>query len=295
MLKRQGNELDDIVTPEDNDILIRECMRLACSLTSMPDQSVFFMIAGGRKTMSACLALSAQFYGRPNDRIYHVLVDPPEFENSRDFYYPPRESTLIRLRDRNGQELFKESRYANVHLVSMPFASVRSMLSDSELDAPADPEALLMSLIKDRPARLTVDLKNSKLIFKEMELDLSPVRMAIYAFFAQLRKECTCSARPGECTKCFMEITEVLDNSQAIERLYEEIATSNSPCISPPTIKELDAPNFMSYCSKLNAAIRSRFCGDAVDLIISSFGTRPYTRYGIRFDPQRISIVRGYR
>ncbi|RKX57645.1 MAG: TIGR02584 family CRISPR-associated protein, partial [Thermodesulfobacteriota bacterium] len=46
-------------------------------LTASKDTAVYFLIAGGRKTMSACLAVAAQFYGRPQDRVYHVLNFSP--------------------------------------------------------------------------------------------------------------------------------------------------------------------------------------------------------------------------
>ncbi|MDO8724427.1 MAG: CRISPR-associated ring nuclease [Syntrophales bacterium] len=52
--------------------------------------------------MSACLMIAAQFYGQPQDRVYHCLVSP-EFESNRDFYYPPRASVTIELRDKEGQ------------------------------------------------------------------------------------------------------------------------------------------------------------------------------------------------
>ena len=47
-----------------------------------------------RNILLAVVGLSPQvvtetLYGRPQDRIYHVLVSP-EFESSGVFFYPPR-------------------------------------------------------------------------------------------------------------------------------------------------------------------------------------------------------------
>jgi len=72
-----GIEIDDIVGLEENEILLRTCLDQACRFTLSEDTSVYFLIAGGRKTMSACLAVAAQFYGRPQDRVYHVLNFSP--------------------------------------------------------------------------------------------------------------------------------------------------------------------------------------------------------------------------
>lgn len=55
------------------------------------------------------------------DLPFHVLVSP-EFESSPHFYYPPRKSRTIELKDKKGQTFFKESRYAQVNLGDGPDA-----------------------------------------------------------------------------------------------------------------------------------------------------------------------------
>jgi len=74
-----GVEIPDITTEYDNERLLKKCLELTFRFTAQKDTAVFFSVAGGRKTMSSCLTLAAQMYGRPQDRIYHVLVSP-EFE-----------------------------------------------------------------------------------------------------------------------------------------------------------------------------------------------------------------------
>jgi CRISPR-associated protein (TIGR02584 family) len=119
-----GIEVNDIDGEEENEWLLKKCLELSFQFTKEPDTAVFFSIAGGRKTMSACLMVAAQFYGRPQDRVYHCLVSP-EFESNRAFYYPPRASVTIELRDKEGQPYFKETKYAQVNLVPLPFVSIR--------------------------------------------------------------------------------------------------------------------------------------------------------------------------
>jgi CRISPR-associated protein Csx14 len=86
-----GAEIEDIVDESDNAHLLAKCMELAFHQTRHPEHAVYFSIAGGRKTMGACLTLAAQMYGRTQDRLYHVLISP-EFEGCRDFFYPPQKS-----------------------------------------------------------------------------------------------------------------------------------------------------------------------------------------------------------
>lgn len=47
--------------------------------------------------MGAYLALASQLVGRPQDALYHVLIDPPEIENHREFYFPTRNSRRVPL------------------------------------------------------------------------------------------------------------------------------------------------------------------------------------------------------
>jgi CRISPR-associated protein Csx14 len=145
-----GMEIDDIEDEEENEWLLKKCVELTFSFTRDPDTAVFFSIAGGRKTMSACLMVAAQFYGRTQDRVYHVLVSP-EFESSRDFYYPPRKSIPIELIDKNGQPYVKETRYAKITLVPIPFVPVRCYISDELLKEPKDPATLMLSLVREVP------------------------------------------------------------------------------------------------------------------------------------------------
>ncbi|OCC14487.1 CRISPR-associated protein, Csx3 family [Dissulfuribacter thermophilus] len=291
----QGNELDDILSPEHNAILVETCMRLSWKLTKDPDTAVYFLIAGGRKTMSACLALSAQFYGRPQDRIYHVLVSP-EFESSREFYYPPRINTKIRLKDDKDEYYFKDSKYAKIWLVPMPFVSVRSWLSEKDLEGPERPEDLLMSVVCDAPAKLRVDISRGKLAYCGREVDLSPALIAVYAFFAMRRKDCRCSKEEDVCEYCFPTLSEVeKDECRHLICGFFETAAQNSPTLprrslSEGGIQSIEIENLRQYRTKINAKIDSYFGHIAHCLRIESVGRRGEKRYGIRFLPQLIEI-----
>jgi len=72
----------------------------------------------------------------------------------------------------------KETRYARINLVPIPFVSIRDKLSANMLDEPKDPATLMLSLVREEPYRLTVDLAAGKLAYKHLELDLMPARLA---------------------------------------------------------------------------------------------------------------------
>jgi CRISPR-associated protein (TIGR02584 family) len=288
-----GREVLDLADESDNENLLRKCLDLTFHFTGDQGNAVFFSVAGGRKTMSACLTLAAQMYGRPQDRIYHVLVSP-EFESSPEFYYPPRESKLIELRDKNGNPFFKETRYSEVNLIPLPFVSIRDRLTEEFLKGPMDPATLMASLIRDAPEKLVVNLVEGKIIHRGMELDLMPARLAFYAFFALQKKECpqpdkTCRA----CTECFLEMNEVFDRQSRISELYRRLA-GRRPLeeMSDTGILNLNGNNFAMYKSKISKNLRDRFGLYAIkDVDIVSIGRRPNTCYGIGMDKEKIEIV----
>ncbi|MBU0973404.1 MAG: TIGR02584 family CRISPR-associated protein, partial [Proteobacteria bacterium] len=257
-----GNELEDIVSAHDNERLLARCLDLAFQLTLAKNTAIFFSVAGGRKTMSSCLTLAAQLYGRPQDRLYHVLVTP-EFESNRDFFYPPRISRKIELHDPKGLPYYKETRFARVTLVPIPFISIRGQLSSDQLQEPKDPATLMLSLIKEEDPCLTVNLPLGKISFKTLELDLMPSHMALYAFFAMQKKQCpkktdTCAG----CHDCFMDISALDENRDAISTLYQKLCGTR-PITEMSTTgiagAGLTTENFRSLRSKINKALLVAF------------------------------------
>ncbi|MBW2311692.1 MAG: TIGR02584 family CRISPR-associated protein, partial [Deltaproteobacteria bacterium] len=274
-----GVEIPDITTEYDNERLLKKCLELTFRFTAQKDTAVFFSVAGGRKTTSSCLTLAAQMYGRPQDRLYHVLVSP-EFESNRDFYYPPKKSRTIELRAKDGQPFFKETRYAQVNLIPIPFVSIRERLSADLLKEPTDPATLMLSLIKEEEYRLIVNLLTGKIIYKTLEMDLMPSRLALYTFFALQKKNCqkeveTC----GSCTECFLDIQSIYKKQDEITDLYRKISGSRPlDEMSRTGIIHLNADNFNMYKGKIKSDLLRRYGPYSLkELEISSIGTRPNT------------------
>lgn len=288
-----GIEIPDISDEKDNERLLKLCLEITFNLTKDPDTAVFFSIAGGRKTMSACLSVAAQMYARRQDRMYHVLVSP-EFERNRDFFYPPKESRLLELRDEKGNPMFKETKYAKVNLIHIPFVSIRNQLSSEMLKEPKDPATLMLSLIKEPESHLIVNLISRKIIYKGIELDMMPSWLAIYSFFIKIKKDCTKDTNEcGSCMECFLDIQEIYKSQHIITELYQRISGIHSlKEMSDTGIKNLSQENFNMYKGKIKNAIISRFGPFTMnELEIASIGKKPNTRYGIRMDKSRIKIV----
>lgn len=84
-----GNPLSDIRTDADNRAAADLITAKVRALTADPSTRLVASMAGGRKTMGLYLGFALQFYGRPQDRLTHVLVNPAQLENDPQFFYPP--------------------------------------------------------------------------------------------------------------------------------------------------------------------------------------------------------------
>ena len=288
-----GREIDDIADQEDNELFLKSCMEETFKLTQDPDCAVYFSIAGGRKTMGACLAIAAQCYGRPQDRIYHVLVSP-EFESNRNFFYPPPLSVAVTLKDKNGHPYQKETRYAKITLVPMPFFSIRDRLVSDRLKEPNSPSSLFASLISEKRPELVIDMPEHKLWWKGKALEMMPARLALLTYFALLKKECRndqLSCR--RCHDCYKNIYEILKQSREIGNLYRRLSNHRYVLeMQDKGIQDLTKEYFNSLRSKIRKDIeRGLGVNAAYEIAIMGVGSRPDTRYGIRVDKTKIRVV----
>lgn len=123
--RRDGSALDDIRNQDDNAVAADRIAAVVRALTADADSEVHASIAGGRKTMGFFLGYAMSLYGRPQDRLSHVLVSDP-FENNRHFFYPtPRTHPIPRGADSN--EMI-DAAVARVWLGEIPFVRLRSAL-----------------------------------------------------------------------------------------------------------------------------------------------------------------------
>lgn len=91
-----GKPLEDVRTLSDNECAARTIINFIRDYSQKPDTRLLCSLAGGRKTMSAYMALALNFFGRKQDRLSHILVSPPAYEFNRDFFYPaPNQKDVV--------------------------------------------------------------------------------------------------------------------------------------------------------------------------------------------------------
>ncbi len=308
---KDGRELSDILTEEDNELLLHLCLGLTFQFTRDPAASVFFLVAGGRKTMTSCLTLAAQCYGRrPQDKILHVLVSPSDIEGpDADFWYPrPGEGAVSWYDQRQRITKTIEHKKIEINLIYLPFVPLREMLpegKDLELQEPAD---LLSRLIKEPSPGLRLKVPEKRVLWGQtIELDgLSPVEFAVYAYFAWLRQTCPVCRNTGEvCDKCSLSYDGIntLEAAKCQNVIYDRIpikpfrepnrwGVQDSFFVGEDGDGKLFDNNFRPNRTRINAKIR-KYLGISFfrDLELAQVDAgRCHGRYGIRLAPERIVI-----
>ena len=133
----EGNFLDDIRTSDDNRIARDGIFELIETLTQDDQVALHCSLAGGRKSMGFILGAAIHFFGRPQDRLYHVLISMPEIERSdASYYYPPKEPEPIMVFNRStgreeplivrGQKVMSDA--VNIELANVPFCRLRDVV-----------------------------------------------------------------------------------------------------------------------------------------------------------------------
>src|SRR5260370_32766618 len=129
----EDGELNDIRTDGDNTLAADQICAFIRDWTTESNTRLFCSVAGGRKTMSIYLTIAMMLYGRKDDRLFHVLVNPEEFELCKDFFHPYRSPRELPVRDREGTQV-KTISTGNVRLdlAEVPFVKLR-VLDTSQL------------------------------------------------------------------------------------------------------------------------------------------------------------------
>lgn len=297
---KQGQEISDIRSKEDNEIIgdlitsfIREKAkdegtRLHCSL------------AGGRKTMSFYLGSALQLFGRPWDRLYHVLVTP-EFEANPEFFYKPKKNKTIWIKDKEGRSLRLNTKDAQIYLAELPFIRLFQKLrlqaiSFSQLVSEGQKEIDLASIQPE----LRVNIRERLVSIGNRSIYFQPMLLFIYmAFINQKIKKCFHPDRAYcfECRDCFEELNAIF-NRENLEKLahYYSDLYKGSPLKAQEFLSKwksgLDAENVRQYISKLKGIIQKELQDELLCSLYSIQPIRIYagSRYGLRVEKSKIIL-----
>lgn len=190
-----GAPLQDIRTAEDNeaaaDVLVREVR----DATAEAGSEVHVSIAGGRKTMGFFAGYALSLYGREQDALSHVLVEPP-FESHPEFFYPTKESRVIYTAPPESRPL--DTSRARVTLAEIPFVRLRTCLPERGMRAEAGFAEVVESVQQELSGEVVIDYGQAELTIGRTKVEMPPAELAFYAMVARASKSEGGIAYPGD-------------------------------------------------------------------------------------------------
>jgi len=176
----QGRSLDDIRSPDDNMAMADAILAAIAEFTTDPDTALHVSLAGGRKSMGFFAGYALSLYGRPQDRLSHVLVSEG-FETNPEFFFPPKQPRV--LIGRHGEPLSTSE--ARVDLAEIPFVRLRDRLPRELLGGGRFIDAVAAAQRLQQPPRLRVMTAMRRIVCADLEIALSPANFAVYAWHAE--------------------------------------------------------------------------------------------------------------
>ena len=282
-----GESLSDIRSPQDNERaadLITECVR---QFTADDQAALHVSIAGGRKTMGYYLGYALSLYGRPQDRLSHVLVSEP-FESSWEFFYPTPYERIIQVK---GDKL-ANCQDARVTLAEIPFVRLREELPRRLLEGKARfSEAVAAAGRAWAEPRLRLTLQDRCAYLDDESSSLGPTEFAFLYWLAQRARrdeaEVEWSRREaaGEFLRCARQVLNTAGGD------YERIENALSWRLKGGNPKDL-GDYFEPQKSRINKVFEQMLGSHAARRYqICRSGAKGASRYSLPLSPEQIEII----
>lgn len=127
-VKQEGNlfihgllETDDIRNHDDNVEMADTIIDVIRVLCNDPETEIHCSIAGGRKTMGFLAGYAMSLFGRPQDTLSHVLIEPESYERARTFFYPRQKADVTVTDPVTRESRLLKASDASVSLADIPF------------------------------------------------------------------------------------------------------------------------------------------------------------------------------
>ena len=299
----KGNPLEDIREVFHNESLGDFIANFIRERAEDPGVRLHCSLAGGRKTMSFYLGSALQLFGRPWDKLYHVLVTP-EFESHPEFYYKPKKDRILGVKDSRGKIVRKlNTGDAQISLAELPFVRLRDKIpldgrGFKELVREGQREIDMASI--QPPVR--VNLFEKVIYIGHVGIDMVPMQMALYVNLLRRKLEgCHFPERPYclDCIDCFPYLGD-LSNRKTLDEIAKDYQRAYGP--SSGRVEEfrrhwekkggIDQDTLRQNISKINTTLKEAIKDETLlpYFIISPIGKHGSKRYGVRVEKGKIAI-----
>lgn len=282
-----GHALDDIRTPEQNTLAADFITETVRRLTETADSELHVSIAGGRKTMGYYLGYALSLYGRPQDRLSHVLVSDP-FETNRDFYYPTPYDHPIHSK-RGDKEITVDARHARVELADIPFVRLREGLPETLLTGAARfSQAVAAAQCGGREVGLVIDLAARTVTAGGEAVKLTPQNFTLLLWLARRRLagreplQCSVYDRNREAAAEYLATCREVYGEHGNEAERAEAGLKNG----------MDSTWFSPAKTRLHAAlVRALGRNGAAPYLVRASGRGKGDRFELTLAPEQIRIL----
>lgn len=270
LTEEESVALSDIRSDNDNVLFPNKAAELIRDLTSVKEHNVYASLSGGRKSMSAHLALTMSMFAKPQDKLYHVLTDEQyEFAN----FYPKTEKEKLAL-------VISEIPFVRLRSINFPHAD-----KNADYSSIVQSTQTRLDFVMDR-SKLVIDLRFKTIRFKDRSITLTPTQIALYFVFAEKNIESTAGFSIGE----IQSIEFALNLKSVLTEYYNQYFDETDK--NHWHRKGLSAENFRQLRSKINSSILSLFTDDFNYKIFSISSRKEWgnTQYIINAPKSKIGI-----
>ncbi len=278
----QGRRLDDIRDADDNQAGADDITRWVRHFTREASSRLHVSLAGGRKTLGFFAGYALSLYGRPQDRLSHVLVDAP-FESHPGFFYPTPRPHVIFAPPPDQRPL--DAQQAKVTLADLPFVRLRDGLPERLLSGHATfSETVAAAQRVLQKPELVLDPERHRVVAGGAELLLPRADFALYLWFVTRRLE---GLPPVHWT----------DDGLAAEYLavYQRVCGgewADTERVAAALRGGMSKEWFEQRKSKTNRALVDALGAAAArPYLITAEGSRPRTRFGLVLEHDAIEIA----
>lgn len=308
-----GEKLSDIRTPEDNNLAADMIVNFIRQQCADDKTELHVSIAGGRKSMGFYIGYALSLFGRPQDKLSHVLVTEG-FENNPLFFYPTNYDNYISKKpnDPNCTETIN-TREAKVMLAEIPFVRISYGLPDLKQDNNSFSQTI--TAIQDSLNNGKLVLKMTKLDSKQpkfslicggQELSLSQQHFCVYWTMAEFAKMGRTLTLPDDKTACAnLGIGKFRDYDDWEELYWEHYLILN------PKLRNANQNNLEKSAQETHRALQKRLPAIFREVVsrtkskltkklgehaakrygIQSYGKRKYLTYALNIPADWIEII----
>jgi CRISPR-associated protein Csx14 len=294
----KDNSLEDIRQGKDNEFLGDFITNFIRAMAKDDKTRLHCSLAGGRKTMSFYIGSALQLFGRPWDKLYHVLVSP-EFESNPDFYYKPQKDKILTPFNPPLKPLHTKD--AEIFLAELPFIRLRNKIplngkSFKELVQESQEE---IDTALTQPV-LSINLNERTVYIGVTPIEMVPFQLMIYTtYIRQKIDNCKYPDKPYcfNCVDCFPPIVD-LASRPALEKMAKDYKTiyKDQPLRAEELLSKwpegLEQSAIRQNISKINRTIKEQIDNETLlpYYLITSIKKYAGSRYGVRVEKGKIRI-----